>query len=67
MKQNLPFKPLKKTHLYEEVTDEIKKAILVGCSFGASVALDFTLQYPGYVNKLILVTPAVNGFNIPSK
>jgi len=43
----------------------IDKAIIVGCSYGGSVALDFTIKYPEYVKKLILITPAINGFKYP--
>jgi pimeloyl-ACP methyl ester carboxylesterase len=44
---------------------KLSKIILIGCSYGGSVALDFTLKYPEYVSKLILVSPAVNGYNYP--
>jgi pimeloyl-ACP methyl ester carboxylesterase len=43
----------------------VTKAIILGCSFGGSVAIDFTLKYPQYVEKLILVTTGVNGFHYP--
>jgi pimeloyl-ACP methyl ester carboxylesterase len=43
----------------------LSKVILVGCSYGGSVALDFTLKYPEYISKLILVSPAINGYNYP--
>jgi pimeloyl-ACP methyl ester carboxylesterase len=39
--------------------------ILIGCSYGGSVAIDFTLKYPEYVSKLILISPAINGYNYP--
>ena len=45
----------------------IDKAIIAGCSYGGSVALDFTLKYPEYVEKLILITPAINGYKYPLK
>jgi pimeloyl-ACP methyl ester carboxylesterase len=44
---------------------KLSKIILIGCSYGGSVALDFTLKYPEYVSKLILVSPAVNGYHYP--
>jgi pimeloyl-ACP methyl ester carboxylesterase len=44
---------------------KLSKIILIGCSYGGSVALDFILKYPEYVSKLILVSPAVNGYNYP--
>jgi len=43
----------------------IDKAVIAGCSYGGSVALDFALKYPEYVNKLILITPAINGYKYP--
>ena len=47
--------------------NNINKAIIVGCSYGGSVALDFVLKYPEYIKKLILITPAVNGYKYPLK
>jgi pimeloyl-ACP methyl ester carboxylesterase len=41
------------------------KIILVGCSYGGSVAVDFTLKYPEYISKLILISPAINGYHYP--
>lgn len=35
---------------------------LVAASFGASVAVDFTLTYPELVKGLVLVSPVVSGF-----
>jgi len=43
----------------------LPKIILIGCSYGGSVALDFTLKYPEYVSKLILIAPAINGYRYP--
>ena len=43
----------------------LTKITLIGCSYGGSVALDFTLKYPENVSKLILISPAVNGCNYP--
>ncbi|PZM63174.1 hypothetical protein DOE73_23285 [Paenibacillus dendritiformis] len=34
-------------------------------SFGGAAAIDFTLQYPDRVNKLILVGPSVHGASYP--
>jgi pimeloyl-ACP methyl ester carboxylesterase len=45
----------------------LNKVIIIGCSYGGSVALDFVLKYPEYVKKLILITPAVNGYKYPLK
>lgn len=44
---------------------EIRKANIIGSSSGGSVAIDFALQYPKLVNKLILVAPSVNGCHYP--
>ena len=46
---------------------DIEKTIIVGCSYGGSVAIDFVLKYPEYVNKLVLITPAINGYKYPLK
>jgi pimeloyl-ACP methyl ester carboxylesterase len=43
----------------------LSKIILTGCSYGGSAAIDFTLKYPEYVSKLILISPAINGYNYP--
>jgi pimeloyl-ACP methyl ester carboxylesterase len=43
----------------------LSKIILIGCSYGGSVALDFVLKYPENVSRLILISPAVNGYNYP--
>jgi pimeloyl-ACP methyl ester carboxylesterase len=43
----------------------LSKIILIGCSYGGSVAIDFTLKYPDYVSKLILISPAINGYKYP--
>ena len=37
---------------------EIEEAIVVGCSTGGWVALDFTLKYPDRVSKLVLLASA---------
>ncbi len=37
-------------------------ALLVGCSFGARVALDVALEYPARVRGLVLFAPALGGF-----
>jgi pimeloyl-ACP methyl ester carboxylesterase len=40
----------------------LDRAILVGLSFGASVAIDFALEYPEKVKALVLVSPKVSGY-----
>jgi len=47
--------------------NNINKAVIVGCSYGGSVAIDFLLKYPEYVKKLFLITPAINGYKYPLK
>lgn len=52
---------------HEDVRDlvellELAPAWVVGASFGAQVAVDFALAYPDLVKGLILVAPAVSGF-----
>jgi pimeloyl-ACP methyl ester carboxylesterase len=40
---------------------DVERVSLLGISFGASIALDFTLAYPGSVKALILAAPSVSG------
>lgn len=40
----------------------IGRAALVGCSMGSKTALDFALQYPDRVERLVLTSPAISGF-----
>lgn len=40
---------------------QIRKAVLVGCSQGGRVAIDYALTHPGRVAGLFLVAPAVSG------
>ena len=40
----------------------VESAILLGCSMGASTALDFALELPERVRALVLVGPTVGGF-----
>ncbi|MBO0992623.1 alpha/beta fold hydrolase [Bacillus sp. SD088] len=41
----------------------IHKAVLIGHSMGGQVAIDFSLEYPQYVSELVLIAPALTGFN----
>lgn len=45
---------------------EVKKANILGVSYGGYVAIDFVLTYPEFVNKLILVSPALGGYEFES-
>ena len=40
----------------------IDRASLVGCSMGSKTALDFALEYPERVERLVLASPAISGF-----
>jgi pimeloyl-ACP methyl ester carboxylesterase len=42
-------------------TLRIGRALLVGCSNGSRLAVDFTLAHPGLVEALVLVGPVVSG------
>ncbi len=41
----------------------LKPAHLVGCSVGAKLAIDFALDHPERVSKLVLVGPGISGGN----
>ncbi|MGM0843399.1 MAG: alpha/beta fold hydrolase [Bacillota bacterium] len=41
---------------------EVKKAALLGFSVGGQIAIDFSLEYPEYVNSLILVSSGLPGW-----
>jgi pimeloyl-ACP methyl ester carboxylesterase len=40
----------------------IDRATLVGCSMGSKTALDFALEHPERVDRLVLTSPAISGF-----
>lgn len=44
---------------------EIERAILLGCSMGGSLAIDFTLEHPERVSALILIAAGYSGFESP--
>ncbi len=43
----------------------IDRAVLVGCSFGGSVAIDAALEHPGRVAALALFGSVVSGYRLP--
>jgi len=45
----------------------LKPAVLVGCSFGGQVAIDFALDHPERISRLVLVGPAIGGTNFGQK
>lgn len=51
--------------LIEEL--RLKPAHLVGCSLGGGIAIDFAIQYPERVSKLVLVGTAIHGANFGKK
>ena len=46
---------------------QLKPAHLIGCSIGGGVVLDFALQHPGRISKLVLVGPGIGGTNFGQK
>ncbi|WP_166239073.1 alpha/beta fold hydrolase [Paenibacillus turpanensis] len=44
---------------------QITETSIIGSSFGGAAAIDFTLQFPQYVKKLILVAPSIHGLKYP--
>jgi pimeloyl-ACP methyl ester carboxylesterase len=39
---------------------------LIGLSLGGGTAVNFTARYPERVNKLVLISPLINNFKVPS-
>jgi 2-hydroxy-6-oxonona-2,4-dienedioate hydrolase len=46
---------------------ELKPAHVVGCSIGGSVAIDFALQHPERISRLVVVGPGVSGMKMDEK
>lgn len=42
---------------------QIERCALVGLSWGGREAVNFALEYPEYLSKLILISPAVGGYD----
>ncbi len=45
----------------------LKPVHLIGCSLGAMLAIDFSLEHPDRISKLVLVGPAIGGANFGTK
>ena len=45
---------------------EIKETVVIGASFGGYVALNFALTYPDFLKALVLVSPALDGYQFKS-
>lgn len=41
----------------------INKTTLIGHSMGGQIVTDFSLEYPEYISELIVIAPALTGFN----
>lgn len=46
---------------------ELKPAHLVGCSFGSMIAVDFALEHPERIAKVVTVGPGIGGANFGQK
>lgn len=62
--------PTKPFSYYEDIRSildycGVSSAHIVASSFGGAAAIDFTLQYPERINKLILVGPSIHGAAYP--
>jgi pimeloyl-ACP methyl ester carboxylesterase len=52
-----------------ELVDKLQltqKFDLIGLSLGGATAVNFTAQYPDKVRKLVLISPLINNFKVPS-
>ena len=46
---------------------ELKPSHVVGCSYGSSLAMDFALDHPERVSRVVLVGPSINGAELGKK
>jgi len=47
--------------LFEQL--EIESAVLIGCSFGSQMAVDYAIEHPECVDALVLTAPVVRGWD----
>jgi len=64
---DLPTAPFSHTADLKALLDAlgIERATIVGCSAGGGIAIDFALEYPASVERLVLLTPSIGGFRYP--
>lgn len=64
--QSLPAAPASFSHVEDlkSLLDhfEIQRAHILGLSLGGRIALDFALMYPEFIERLVLVDPALGGY-----
>ncbi len=60
----LPEAPFSASRDLAELLDElnVERASLVGLSLGGQIAIDFALEFPDRVGRLVLASPGVSGF-----
>ncbi len=65
-KSPLPDRPTARRRELEALVDQlgIRRALLLGCSLGGTIALDFALEHPDRVDGLILVSAVPSGFEM---
>lgn len=64
---DLPTAPFSHTADLKAILDAlgIERATIAGCSAGGGIAIDFALEYPASVERLVLLTPSIGGFRYP--
>ena len=60
----VPVQPMNHVADFKELLDSlhIERGVLVGHSIGGQIATDFALEYPGRVQRLVLIAPGLTGF-----